>query len=50
MTKQTQHVNINEFAFSKTELDSRTEKAKKLFLRSFNSVDRIDGPDRKSVV
>lgn len=44
MTKQIQHVNINEFVFSQTELDMRIEKAKKLFLRSYNSVDRFDGP------
>ncbi|MBF8765938.1 hypothetical protein IR009_11960 [Pseudomonas putida] len=44
MINKTQHVNINEFVFSQTELDSRVEKAKKLFLRSFNSVDRFDGP------
>ncbi|BBH44845.1 hypothetical protein [Pseudomonas sp. KU43P] len=44
MINKTKHVNINEFVFSQTELDSRIEKAKKLFLRSFNSVDRLDGP------
>lgn len=44
MIDKTQHANINEFIFSQTELDSRVEKAKKLFLHSFNSVDRFDGP------
>ncbi len=44
MINKTLHVNINEFVLSQTELDSRIEKAKKLFLRSFNSVDRFDGP------
>lgn len=40
----TNNVSINTFAYSQAELDKRVSNAQNAFLRSYGSVDRLDGP------